>query len=335
MQANGLPSRTSILTAAARALGSREPDASVRNPDWAADRLIGGDELALIAAHPVSRALRRAFEEPINDPDVFGLTWLMLVRTRYIDERLTRAVRGGATQIVILGAGFDTRAHRFADLLKDTAIIEIDHPTTQEYKKRRVDAALDGAPPNVVYASVDFTREGLADGLRRAGFRRDLKTYFICEGVSMYVPEDGIRATLTAIATESAPGSALLLEYLNRGGLELLMRSPTGMIRNAIDWGEPFVFGVPDGQDREFFVGLGLELGETLKIGSPESVQRFSMRQDGTHYGAHLEKVFQERRETALKAMTEAERQRAAQVASSSGYWLAELAVVERPGGAT
>src|SRR5260221_8527416 len=116
MQANGLPSRTSILTAAARALGSREPDASVRNPDWVADRLIGPPELALIADHPISKALDRDFQDAMNDPDVFGFAWLMLVRTRFIDERMERAVRGGATQVVILGAGFDTRAHRFTEL---------------------------------------------------------------------------------------------------------------------------------------------------------------------------------------------------------------------------
>ena len=147
MEANGLPSRTSILTAAARALGSREPDPRVRNPDWIADRLIGPTELALIADHRISKALGRDFQEAIHDPDIFGFAWLMLVRTRFIDELMERAVRGGATQLVILGAGFDTRAHRFAELLKDAAVIEIDYATTQEYKKRRVEAALGGAPP--------------------------------------------------------------------------------------------------------------------------------------------------------------------------------------------
>ena len=75
MQDNGLPSRTAILTAAARALGSREPDESVRNPDWLADRLIGPPELALIAEHAIGRALDRDFEEAIADPDVFGFVW--------------------------------------------------------------------------------------------------------------------------------------------------------------------------------------------------------------------------------------------------------------------
>jgi methyltransferase (TIGR00027 family) len=327
MEANGLPSRTSILTAAARAFGSREPDASVRNPDWIAEQLIGAAELALIADHPISKALDRDFREAMNDPDVFGFAWLMLVRTRFIDEMMERAVRSGATQLVILGAGFDTRVHRFTDLLKDTAVIEIDYGTTQEYKKRRVEAALGGAPANVVYAPIDFARESLGEVLRRARFQPGRKTYYICEGVSMYVPEDGMREMLRAIARESGPGSILLLEYLNRGGLEVLRKYPTGMIKNAFDWGEPFVFGVPDGQDREFFLEAGLQLGETLKIGSPESVKRYAMRQDGSYYGAHLEKVFQQRREAALKAMDDVGRQQAARAAAMSGYWLAELTV--------
>ena len=79
----------------------------------------------------------------------------MLVRTRYIDQMMERAIRDGATQLVILGAGFDTRAHRFSALLKDVAVIELDYGTTQEYKKRRVEAALGGAPANVVYAPID------------------------------------------------------------------------------------------------------------------------------------------------------------------------------------
>jgi methyltransferase (TIGR00027 family) len=328
MEANGLPSRTAILTAAGRALGSREPDAAVRNPDWAAGRLIGQAELALIQDHPISKSLDQDIQEAANDPDVFGFVWLMLVRTRFIDELMERAIHNGATQLVILGAGFDTRAHRFAELLKDATVYEVDYGATQEYKKLRVEAALHGAPGNLVYAPIDFTRESLGEVLRRAGFRPERKTYFICEGLSMYVPEQGMKETLRAIAEVSAPGSALLLEYINRGGLQMLTKYPAGMIKNAFDWGEPFVFGVPDGQDREFFLETGLELGETLKIGGPESMKRYAMREDGTYYGAHLEKVFQERREAALKAMDEAARQEAARVAAVSGYWLAELTVL-------
>jgi O-methyltransferase involved in polyketide biosynthesis len=143
----------------------------------------------------------------------------------------------------------------------------------------------------------------------------------------MYVPEEGMKETLRAIAAESAPGSALLLEYINRGGLELLRKYPAGMIKNAVDWGEPFVFGVPDGEDRDFFLDAGLELAETLKIFSPELVKRYATRQDGTHYGAHLEEQFRQRQEAALQAMDDAGREQAARAATSSGYWLAELTI--------
>src|ERR1700761_4784589 len=132
MQTNGMPSRTSILTAAGRALGSREADSSVRNPDWVADRLIGPEELALIADHPISKLLQQPPQEYITDLDVFGLVWLMLVRTRILDELMVRAVEAGASKLVILGAGFDSRAERFASTLTGVKVFEVDHPLTQE-----------------------------------------------------------------------------------------------------------------------------------------------------------------------------------------------------------
>ena len=103
----------------------------------------------MIADHPISRALDQNFQEAIYDPDVFGFS-LADAGADALHRRTDGArVRSGATQFVILGAGFDTRAHRFTELLKDAAVIEIDYGATQEYKKRRVEAALGGAPANV------------------------------------------------------------------------------------------------------------------------------------------------------------------------------------------
>jgi methyltransferase (TIGR00027 family) len=173
---DALPSRTSLLVAAVRAFGSREPDENVRNPDSVAD-LIGPSELALISDHPVSAGLTKDYIEASQNPAIVLFAGLMLRRTRFMDEALERAVKNGATQVVILGAGFDTRAYRFGELLKYSRVIEVDAAPTQEYKKRRVKEILRDLPTNLTYWAVDFAADDLIDGLRRAGFRRDEKTF--------------------------------------------------------------------------------------------------------------------------------------------------------------
>src|SRR6516165_5787600 len=109
----GQPSRTSIVVAALRAFGAREPDVSVRNPDWLAEQLITREDLELITEHPISKAFFEDYEKGRTNREVAGMSNLMLVRTRFIEEQLQRALENGATQLVILGAGFDTRAYRF------------------------------------------------------------------------------------------------------------------------------------------------------------------------------------------------------------------------------
>src|SRR5437773_10750517 len=128
----GQPSRTSITVAALRAFGSREPDVAVRNPDYLAQRLLGPSQLALIKDHPIAAALQQDYGEARRNREVSGMANLLLIRTRFIDDHLLRAIENGASQVVILGAGFDTRAYRFADLLKDKLVIEVDYQSTQE-----------------------------------------------------------------------------------------------------------------------------------------------------------------------------------------------------------
>ena len=121
----GQPSRTSIVVAALRAFGFREPDPGVRNPDWLAERLLGPAELQLITEHPVAGALLGDYAKGRRNREVAGMSNLLLIRTRFIDEHMQRALANGAAQIVVLGAGFDTRAYRYADLLKDKTVFEV------------------------------------------------------------------------------------------------------------------------------------------------------------------------------------------------------------------
>src|SRR5262245_20182089 len=105
----GQPSRTSIVVAALRAFGAREPDAAVQNPDSFAKRLITTEELKLISEHPVAQALVEDYAKGRRNREVAGMSNLLLIRTRFIDDHLLKALKNGATQVVILGAGFDTR----------------------------------------------------------------------------------------------------------------------------------------------------------------------------------------------------------------------------------
>lgn len=273
------------MVAAGRALGAREADPALRNPDLLAEKLLGPDELELIKEHPIGAALAdTSGAKPAQD--AIGTAVMMLIRTKFIDEKLQQAIENGATQVVILGAGFDVRAYRFAELLKDVKVFEVDGEATQNYKRRRAAAALGPAPANLTYVTVDFNRDKLGDVLLRAGYKPDRKTFFTWEGVSMYVNEVGVRETLRAIA-QAAPGSTLLMDYTTRGALEFMEKFPQfGPTKLLAAWGEPWVFGMPDGKEREFFAEMGLDPRELFPVVSQEAAKRYLTRADGTILGA-------------------------------------------------
>jgi methyltransferase (TIGR00027 family) len=260
----------------------------------------------------------------------------MLIRTRFIDDALVRAVHNGATQIVILGAGFDTRAHRFRDLLKNCRVIEVDTAHTQDHKRRRIASVEVDDPPNLTYLTIDFTTDDLGDALRTAGLRQDQKTFYIWEGVIMYLSEENIRKTLGIIASHSAPGSSVVLDYFNSLGIEYMMLAPATAGGDPSGWGEPWLFGAPAPDGAEFFRGLGFDPGQPASMYNPELIKRYTIGKDGVGYGAN---VFEKARAAALEARARAEAEpdtpakialvnlQKAIAAAGGTYWLAELTV--------
>ena len=270
------------MVAAGRALGAREPDAAMRNPDSLAAKLLGPDEAALIQEHPIGAALLEPDARPAYE--AMGTAALMLIRTKFIDEKLEQAVRSGVTQVVILGAGFDTRAYRFHELLKDVRVFEVDSIATQEYKRRRIETAVGPPPANLTYVTIDFNHDRLGDVLERAGFRPDKKSFITWEGVSMYVAEGGVRQTLGAIA-RMAPGTTMIMDYTTEAVLDFMNKFPAyGPAKFLEKWGEPWVFGLPDGREQEFFEQIGLKLQEHFAVFSPDAMKRYLTRPDGTPF---------------------------------------------------
>jgi methyltransferase (TIGR00027 family) len=287
-------SRTSIYTAAGRAIGAREPDPSVRNPDYLAEKLLG-DPAALDVNHSSVRALSLSYDEAMKDVEVVSTVRMMLVRTRFIDEALARAVAGGAAHVVILGAGFDSHAYRCQELLANVRVFEVDRPATQALKKQRVHEALGAPPSNLTYVPIDIQHEDLADVLHRHGHNQSQRTFFIMEGVTMYVPEDGVRATLRYVAGHPA-GSAIVFDFMYRPMVDMLKNidwatvpdSFKPYVQRFLDLikDEPWVFGIPVGGERAFLDEVGLELREALTIGGEESIKRYATKADGTQVGA-------------------------------------------------
>jgi methyltransferase (TIGR00027 family) len=138
----------------------------VRNPDNLAEKLLG-DPSTLTLQHPVVRALSLPYDEAMRDVEVVNIVRTMLIRTRFIDDALARAVAAGATQAAVLGAGLDSHAYRCQRLLASVKIFEVDRPATQALKRQRVDAVLGGPPKNLTYVPIDVQHDDLRDALTR------------------------------------------------------------------------------------------------------------------------------------------------------------------------
>jgi methyltransferase (TIGR00027 family) len=156
------------------------------------------------------------------------------LRTVAIDEALRRSV---APQLVVLGAGLDSRAWRMRELAA-TVVFEVDHPATQAYKVRRVDS-LRRCARAVHFVDVDFDHDRLERCLADAGHDSRAPTFWIWEGVIPYLSRDAFLSTLAAVAARSALGSRLAATYGDYGrGDDRITRGVVALL------GEPFRAGL-------------------------------------------------------------------------------------------
>lgn len=147
------------------------------------------------------RALRRL--------GVSGTTYVPL-RHRFIDDHLRAALDAGAAQVVLLGAGYDTRAYRFADQLDGRPVYEVDLAAISRSKIATIAKHADLFPAtNVVPVEIDFETQTLDTVLTAAGFDVGARTFFTWEGVPMYLTRAAVKATLDAVWELSGAGSGL------------------------------------------------------------------------------------------------------------------------------
>ncbi|NOT57614.1 MAG: class I SAM-dependent methyltransferase, partial [Deltaproteobacteria bacterium] len=137
----------------------------------------------------------------------------VLTRTRYTEEAVRAALPRGLTQYVILGAGLDTFAYRHRDLAATLHVFEVDHPTTQAWKRARLQALQIPLPAHLTFIPVDFERQSLMEALIIGGYRPEVPALFSLLGVTQYLTADAVWATLRHVATAST-GSEVVCGYL-------------------------------------------------------------------------------------------------------------------------
>jgi methyltransferase (TIGR00027 family) len=167
--------------------------------------------LALVpeAGEPALRADALRFQEP----KVRRLRANLVLRSRFTEDQLQKAAKGGVTQYVILGAGLDTFAYRQPHWSRALTIVEIDHPASQQFKTSSLKSAGIVVPRNVSFLSINFDMESIADGLTRAALDPARRLFVSWLGVSQYLSRDGVVTTLRGLATWSS-GTELVFTYM-------------------------------------------------------------------------------------------------------------------------
>jgi len=183
----------------------------------------------------------------------------IVARTRYIDDYMLECLADGVKQIVILGAGYDSRAYRFDGVRKGVKVFEVDHPDTQKLKIEKVKKILGGVPDHVVYVAVDLSREKLGEKLFESGYQRSLKTLFIWEGVTMYITEEAVDDTMAFVVENSGEGSSIIFDYILKSvvdkscELEIANKWKEYLARS----GEQATFGIAEGELEDRLVRRG------------------------------------------------------------------------------
>lgn len=255
-------SQTAEVMALFRALETLEPRRERLFADLYAERFLrsaGRLLLVLARLQPIRRRIHR-----IVDRKWPGARTSAVARTRLADDLLRDALRNGARQVLILGAGFDTRAYRLPEMAP-ARVFELDHPLTQAAKIRLISRRATH-PGAVTHVPVDFTRQTLDGALRGTGFDTTARSFVLWEGVTNYLTEAAVDAALRAIARSVPPGSGLFLTYVHRGLLDGSQPFDGGaeIVQRVRDAGEPWTCGFEPSEMPAYLTAHGFALVEDL-----------------------------------------------------------------------
>ena len=195
-----------------------------------------------------------------------GAVEFIIARERYIDDYLKNSLDDGLDQVVILGAGFDTRAYRIPGIEK-THVFEIDHPATQAVKLEKLHEVIHTLPSHVTFVPVDFDTQSLDQRLLTNGYNEQGKTLFIWQGVTYFLTAQGVDNTLAFVAKHSGAGSSVIFDYFYNETLRDTKHGYGKAMRRAAKLsGEDYMFGIDEGQIEPFLTQRGFHDVRNIEI---------------------------------------------------------------------
>ncbi len=188
------------------------PDKRVINDPYA-DNFMMGAGLMKLMGHKLNVWLAKKLAPGFHEH--------IISRTRFIDDLIEKSATEGVEQYVILGAGYDSRAHRL-ELPSSLKIFEVDQPEVQDRKRSKLPKELPNLE-NVTYVTVDFAHQSLTERLLNAGFDRTKSTVFTLEGVTQYISKEAFNSTMKEMSRLCQKTSSIFaLSFVN----ELLNKNP-------------------------------------------------------------------------------------------------------------
>jgi methyltransferase (TIGR00027 family) len=229
------------MTCGCRAASWIEKRPAFKSGDWEAPLLLPRKMQVLFKIAPLRRLMTK-----ILGPD--GIYEWVIARTRYIDEVFERALASGFTQVLIVGAGFDTRAIRFKTAASSVKVLELDALPTQEAKLHQYRSRDIVVPSNVTFVALDFDRESLAEKLKEGGFRVGARTLVVAEGVFQYIKPEAAYDSLQTMRDLVGPGSWIVFDYAHASVLrgEGDSYGQARMVRGTNRVGESWQFGLDE-----------------------------------------------------------------------------------------
>jgi len=226
------------------------------------DERICYDPLAIHFISQKTLELHQKNPEIAKEKEVLfrGVANTIAARVRYFDDFVKKSIDEDIEQLVILGAGYDTRAYRIDGLKENVKVFEVDHPGTQGVKIEKLKELFGSLPDHVEYASVDFEEEILGENLFNRGYDPSKKTLFVMEGLTMYIPPEAVFEILSFIVKDSGKGSAVIFDYGSRPANfeENPDRDVSENIRKSLEEsGEHVKFGLMEGTVKKFLSERG------------------------------------------------------------------------------